>query len=27
VYTNAHLLGRPELRCLLAGKLPELRLV
>jgi hypothetical protein len=27
VYTNAHLLGRPELRCLLAGHLPELRLV
>ncbi|MBM3747104.1 MAG: hypothetical protein FJW34_15055, partial [Acidobacteria bacterium] len=22
VYTDAHLLGRPELRCLLAGKLP-----
>ena len=27
VYADAVLLGRPELRCLLAGKLPELRLV
>jgi len=27
VYANACLLARPELRCLLAGELPELRLV
>ena len=27
VYANACMLGRPELRCLLAGELPELRLV
>ena len=27
VYANACMLGRPELRCLLAGELPELKLV
>ena len=27
VYANSYLLERPELRCLLAGKLPELKLV
>ena len=27
VYANAYLLGMPELRCLLAGELPELTLV